>query len=165
MKETIFTLLVSVVCLTFWMWQVDDNLTGLANERLKNAVNYAAHDASIQVNSEELANGRIVFDTAKAKEVFNRTLADNLSLDNNLVPRPNTLFKEKINVIYTDYIDDRDGLTFPYLYENDYYGIRHWVFGPAVVFAVEVPRPRAFNLNPSYSLVKWSVFEYPVPRS
>jgi len=164
MRETIITILLSIVCLTFWIWQVDDNVTSLANERLKNAVNYAAHDASIQIDKKYLGNGRIAFNNAKAEEVFRQTVADNLFLDSDLVPRPNTLFKEKITVIYTDFIDDRDGITYPFFYENEAYGIHHWIFGPAVVFAVEVPRPRTFNVNPSYSLVKWSVFEYPVPR-
>lgn len=164
MRETIFTLLLSVVCLTFWMWQIDDNTSGLANERLKNALNYAAHDASLQVNKQDLARGMIVFDTLSADEAFKKTLADNLFLDNRLVPKANTLFKESVSVIFTDYIDDTDGVVFPYLYENSTHGIRQWIYGPAVIYAVEVPRPRVFNVNPSYNLVKWAVFEYPVPR-
>lgn len=164
MRETIFTLLLSVICLTFWMWQIDDNTTGLANERLKNALNYAAHDACLQINKTELARGVIVFDTTTADEVFQKTLADNLFLDKGLVPKPNTLFKERVSVVFTDYIDDRDGVVFPHLYENSIHGIRQWIYGPAVIYAVQVARPRAFNVNPSYSLIKWSVFEYPVPH-
>jgi len=163
MKETIFALLMSVVCLTFWMWQVDDNNTGLANERLKNAVNYAAHDASLQINKQELAKGRIIFNSAVADVVFRQTLKDNLSLADDLTPEPNTLFKEQVTVLYTDYIDYEDGVSFPYFYESSTYGIHRWVHGPAVVFAVKVPRPRVFNVNPVYELVKWAVFEYPMP--
>lgn len=164
MKETIFTLLMSVVCLTFWMWQVDDNNTALAGLRLKNALNYAAHDASLQVNKTELGQGRLVFDTTAAGRVFAQTLQDNLRLDSNMTPLPGTMLRERLTVIYTDFIDDNDGVTFPYFYENDAYGIHRWVNGPAVVFAVEVPRPRVFNVNPDYNLIKWAVFEYPVPR-
>ncbi len=164
MRETIFTLLISIVCLTFWMWQVDDNLTCLANERLKNAVNYAAHDASLQVDQTELGRGRIVFRSAAAEAAFQKTLADNLFLEPDLVPKPKNLFGQKFSVLYTDYIDDRDGVNYPYFYENSSYGISHWIYGPAVVFAVQVPRPRAFQVNPVYFLVKWAVFEYPRPH-
>lgn len=164
MKETIFALLMSLVCLTLWMWQVDDNTTALANERLKNAVNYAAHDASLQINKSELAKGRILFEPVTADAVFRQTLQDNLALTNDLTPKPNTLFKEQMTVLYTDYIDDGDGIAFPHFYENDTYNIHHWVNGPAVIFAVKVPRPRVFNVNPGYDLIKWAVFEYPGRR-
>lgn len=163
MKETIFALLMSVVCLTLWMWQVDDNNTGFANERLKNSINYAAHDASLQINKAELAKGRIIFDTALAEAAFRQTLRDNLALANDLTPKPDTLFKKQVAVLYADYIDDEDGVAFPYFYENDTYGIHHTINGPAVVFAVKAPRPQVFNVNPAYDLVKWAVFEYPMP--
>ena len=163
MREAIFSILLGLVCLTFWMWQIDDNNTGLANERLKNAVNYAAHDASLQIDKSEVGGGRVVFDTVSAEEAFKKTLQDNLSLDVDLVPKGNTLFQEKFTVTYTDYIDDNDGVNYPYFYENNVFGIHRWIYGPAVIFAVEVPRPRAFNMNPSYNLVKWAVFEYPLP--
>lgn len=163
MRETIFTILMSVICLTFWMWQVDDNNTVLADTRLKNALNYATHDASLQINKVELGQGKIIFDTFAAENAFKKTLQDNLFLDSNLVPKPNTLFREKLTVIYMDYIDDSDGVTYPYFYENAAYGIRRWMHGPSVIFAVEVPRPKVFNVNPDYNLVKWAAFEYPVP--
>lgn len=163
MRETIFALLMSVVCLTFWMWQVDDNITVLANERLKNALNYAAHDASLQLNKAEVAKGRIIFDSVSAEAVFRQTLQDNLALANDLTPLPNTLFKEQITVLYADYIDDVDGVAYPYFYENDTFGIHRWINGPSVVFALKVPRPRVFNVNQVYDLIKWAVFEYPMP--
>ena len=153
----------SVVYLTFWMWQVDDNNTALANKRLKNAVNYATHDASLQLKQAELGTGRIVFDIPAAENTFRQTLQDNLVLDNSLNPKPGTLFKQKLTVIFTDFIDDDDGKTYPFFYENDIYGIHHWIYGPSVIFAVEVQRPVVFNVNPVYNLVKWAVFEYPVP--
>lgn len=154
----------SVVCLMIWMWQVDDNNTTLANERLKNAVNYAAHDASLQLNKAELGRGKIVFNRPAAENAFTQTLAANLILDSSLDPKPGTLFKDRLTVIYEDFIDSSDGVNYPYLYENNAYGIRHIIYGPAVVFAVRVPRPKVFNLNPEYDLVKWAVFEYPAPR-
>ncbi len=163
MREVIFTLLMSAVYLLFWMFQVDDSITVLANERLKNALNYAAHDACLQINKSQLGRGRVVFDHDAAESVFCSTLSDNLSLNPGLDPKPQTLFKEKITVIYADYIDDNDGVAYPYLYENRTYGIRHLIYGPAVVFAVRAPRPRVFNVNPGYDLVRWAVFEYPVP--
>ncbi len=163
MRETILTLLVGVIYLIFWMWQVDDNNTGLANERLKNAVNYASHDASLQIDKTQLANGKMVFNTVPARQTFEKTLRDNLFLQADLTPQPNTMLKDKVEIIYEDYIDDNDGVIYPYYYENNIYSIRDWIRGPAVIFAVEVARPRAFNLNPEYKLVKWSIFEYPIP--
>lgn len=163
MREVIFTLMMGALYLLFWMIQVDDNTTVLAGERLKNALNYAAHDASLQIDRTELGRGRIVFDPAAADSAFKTTLSDNLALDSDLTPKPNTLFKEKLTVVYTDYIDDNDGVTFPYLYENATYGIRHLLYGPAVIYAVKAPRPRVFNVNPGYDLVRWAVFEYPIP--
>lgn len=162
MKWILSALAAALLFTTFWLWQVDGDIALLANKRLKYAINRAAHDASLQVNKTELNNkGKIIFDTFTAETVFKKTLADNLALTEGLIPNPNTLFSQQISITYMDFIDDTDGVTFPYLYENMPYGIRKIIYGPAVIFAVETPKPRPFNISDDYFITKWAVFEYP----
>lgn len=164
MKWVITTIMMSFIFITFWLWQTDGSVALIANERLKNSINRAAHDASLQVDRRQLINGIFIFDTTSSLASFKKTLADNLSLDNQLTPIPNTLFTKPITITYMDFIDDLDGATYPYLYENSMYGISKIIYGPAVIFAVETDKPRPFNISDNYMMRKWAVFEYPLPR-
>ena len=164
MKWVLTTIMMSFITITFWLWQTDGTVALLANERLKNGINRAAHDASLQVDKGQLVYGKVIFDTTASLAAFKKTLADNLLLDNQLKPLPNTLFTQPITITYMDFIDDLDGVTYPYLYENPMYGISKIIKGPAVVFAIETDKPRPFNISDDYMMVKWAVFEYPLPK-
>jgi hypothetical protein len=164
MKWALTTLMMSFIMITFWLWQIDGSMALLANGRLKNGINRAAHDASLQVDKAQLTNGKIVFNSNAAMNTFKNTIAANLVLDDQLIPQPNTLFTRPIAITYMDFIDDLDGVTYPYFYENSMYGISKIIYGPAVIFAIETDKPRPFNISEEYMMVKWAVFEYPIPR-
>jgi len=161
MRAAISMLLISVFFISVSLYQLDTETTLLANERLKNAVNRAAHDASLQVDRAELSNGRIVFDRTSAAAAFRQTLAANLGLDENLDPKPGTMFSEKARVEYMEFLDDSGGLTFPLLYENSVYSIAKTVRGPAVVAVVSITKPVTSGLSSSWTMRKWAVYEYP----
>lgn len=161
MRAAISVLLISVFFVSVSLYQLDTETALLANERLKDAVNRAAHDASLQIDQAELSNGRIVFDPAAATAVFNQTLAANLGLDENLNPKPGTMFSGRAQVEYIDFLDDSDGLTFPLLYENSVYNITKTVRGPAVVAVVSIPKPVTSGLSSAWTMRKWAVYEYP----
>lgn len=164
MKWVLTTIMISFISVTFWLWQTDGSVALIANERLKNAANRATHAASLQVNSYEKAQGRIIFDPVRADTAFIKTLADNLALDYQLNPKPNTLFQKKFTILFKDYIDDNDGVTFPYYYENISYGISKTLKGPAVIYIVTVPKPIVNNISDDYEMRKWAIYEYPMPN-
>ncbi len=161
MRAAISILLLSVFFISVSLYQLDTETALLANERLKDAVNRAAHDASLQIDRVELSNGRIVFDPAAAAAVFGQTLAANLGLDENLDPKPGTMFSGRAQVEYMEYLDDSSGKSFPLLYENPVYGITKTVRGPAVVAVVSIPKPVTSGLSSAWSMRKWAVYEYP----
>lgn len=163
MKWILTTIMFSLIAITFWLWQTDGSVALIANERLKNAANRAAHAASLQINGYERAQGRIIFDPVRADDAFVKTLADNLALDYRLSPKPNTLFQKQVTMLFKDYIDHDDGVTFPYYYENTTYGLRKTLKGPAVIYVVSVPKPVVNNISDRYEMRKAAIYEYPTP--
>lgn len=155
------TLFVVLLFILNWMHETDYHVHAMFHERLKNAANRAAHDASLQMDREELKEGRYVFDESEALRRFRHTLAENLGLTNELKPKPGTLLKDPVHVVYEDYIDESDSVTFPYRYENPKYRMEETVRGPAVIYVIEVDYPRYFQLTEAKRLFKPVVFEYP----
>lgn len=131
---------------------------------LKNSINLAAHDASLQIIGSELEKGKIVFDQIRANLAFRNTLYFNTGLDPvDLSPISNTIYTEKAEILYVEFIDDntRPGQSYPFLYKNEIYNITSLVYGPSVVYVVSVPNPR-YNIRAArFDLIDWVVYEYP----
>lgn len=133
-----------------------------AHLRLKNALNRGAHDASLQVDASYLAEGRVIFDQAAARNAFLAGLAANLQLGSNLEPLPSTLFKEAPVIVFEDYVDERASLlTFPHAYTQPEQGISQMLSGPAVVYRVRIKLPATNRYSYDGSIYKTVIFEYP----
>lgn len=166
MKRVLF-LILTLVYYVMIQWHQDDYLySRLVHERLKNSINRGAHDASLQIKDEEWGEGRIEFDRDKALKAFKTTLADNISLDaNTLSPKQNTILKNKVEILFEDYIDAKSQVSYPYAYVNNEYKIRKTIYGPAVIYVVRVPNPVVHPTSMKEDIQKWVVFEYPYPDS
>ncbi|MCR8987640.1 hypothetical protein NW801_21870 [Brevibacillus laterosporus] len=146
------------------MFQNDQLVNRLVNARLKYSIDRGAHDASLQIDEEAWGNGYILFVKEKALETFKSTLGSNISVDPvSLVPHPNTLLKDKIHIIYEDYIDHEDNVSYPYYYQNEQYNIHKWIYGPAVIYVVKVMTPKIHPTSLNEYIQKSVVFEYPFP--
>lgn len=161
MRDCIAVIMLSVFFVTLIFLQLDLETANLANTRVKEALNRATHDAGLMVDLQEQSNGRIVFDTTNAMSALSDSLQSNLALDTNLNPLPGTLFTDKVDIEFVDFVDDNDGLTYPYLYENATYHITKVIDGPSVVAVVSVTRPIISGLADPWKIRKWSVYEYP----
>lgn len=165
MRASIAMILLGVFFVFMIYMEIDQDLSTLLNERVKNGVNRATHDASLCIDIEEYADGRIIFNHQEAKNAFERTLALNLGLKpEDLTPRPGTSFTDKAVIELIDYIDDEDGVNYPYLYQNAQFGITKVLRGPAVISVVKIRKPVFCSLSAKFDYRKWAVYEYPVPR-
>lgn len=161
MKACIYVIMLSVFFVTLIFLQLDMETANLANERVKEALNRASHDASLMVDAQEQKNGRIVFDITNATNALKASLQANLALDANLDPLVNTLFTDRVSVEFIDFIDDNDGFAYPYIYQNATYNITKAIDGPSVVAVISVTRPMISGLSQPWKIRKWAVYEYP----
>lgn len=165
MRASIAMILLGVFFVFVIYIEIDQDMSSLLNERVKNAVNRATHDASLCINKQEFSEGRIVFSPNQALITFNNTLAANLGLDPaSLNPKPNTLFTSKPAIELLEFIDDNSGINFPYYYQNSTYGINKILYGPAVISIVKIEKPVFCSLSAKFDYRKWCVYEYPVPK-
>lgn len=133
----------------------------LAIERLHYALQLASHAASVMVTDPTVSDGQITFDQTEADAVFKRTLADNLALDKTtLQPLSGSLFQTGPTIELEQFIDYSNA-TFPDHYVNSTYGIDTTLYGPAIVYAVQLPAPKFFHSSPSFNLQWSTIASYP----
>ena len=139
-----FTIKLSFIVLIFlfgWLYQEQNQEWDIQRNLLKEANNFAAHDAALQIDDEEKSRGRIIIDDVLARSVFEESLQRNLGLDASLNPRPGSPVLSEVRILHFEILDESNA-TFPYFYQNPTYRIAQWVYGPAVVSVIETDHPR-----------------------
>jgi hypothetical protein len=168
MKWGIFLLFTSVICLTLWLWQVDNHMSETSYLRLKNALDLATHDAAMQVDKEVLAReGRIVF-SAASDNVLLTTLRQNLHFNENNSPIQPNLFRSSDALQILEFARLETGCPgspagFPCTYTNPSYGYVDTVNGPSIIAIIRVRHPRAFSFSADKYFVVGSSHEYKAP--
>lgn len=125
-----------------WFFQVQNQEWDLIRSMLKDANNMAVHDAVLELNQDELSNGRIVIDLDEAYDTYVETLEKNLGLGNDLVPKVGSRLHNKVKIVDFIIIDDESNVSFPFLYENSEYHITKYLNGPAVIAIIETEHPK-----------------------
>lgn len=162
MKACIWVIFLSVFFICVMQMELDQDMASLLNERIKNALNRATHDASLQINQQQLSIGSSQYDQTAALSVFRKTLAFNLGLNPlTLKPLENTIFSTAPVIEFIDFIDDNDNISFPYLYQNNTYRINKIIRGPAIVTVISIEKPLLSALSAKLRYRKWAVYEYP----
>lgn len=164
MNRVLLIILTLPIFIFLWGFQDERYLSQTVHERLKNSINRGAHDASLQIDPQQLKRGNIVFLQSESFRVFKSTLIENLGLELNLSPKPKTLLSSPVEILFEDYVDDSSGVSFPYSYENDEFKIKKMMKGPAVVYVIRTKMPRVNTLSYDGYVYKRVIFEYPYPR-
>lgn len=166
MKKVLFTLMIGVISVTLWTWQLEGNMQNVALERMKNGVNRAAHAALLQTIDEEYADGYLIFDQDEAMKKFKETLKRNMQLDDNLEAIEGSLFSGKMEIVWHDFIDDYTVLAHPFVDSNtpfDGHGkvyryedpegnfvLSDTIFGPSVAFVIKARKPLEVGDSETY---------------
>lgn len=165
MKSCISIIMMSLFFVFVIYLEIDLDMASLLNQRVKNALNRATHDASLCLDKEKASYGKTVFDQNTAISTFKASLSYNLGLnEKDLSPLPETAFVSKPTVEMIDFIDDDDNVIYPFLYENKSYGISKLLKGPAVISVIKMEKPIFCSLSPKLDYRKWAVYEYPYPK-
>ncbi|MGG3471558.1 hypothetical protein ABES02_29340 [Neobacillus pocheonensis] len=163
MNRTLLLLALGLLLIFMQFYNVDRFSNTTIHDRSKYSLHRAAHDAALQVNPALKVNGQIVFVRDKALQAFKDTFAKNMSLKPDLSPKPNTLLKNPVEIIFEDYIDDQSGVTFPYNYVNSQYGINKTIKGPAVIYEIRTKAVKHSTYSYDGYIYKNVIFEYPYP--
>lgn len=141
MKYTILNAFVLVIYLIFYIYTQQNYEWDIVRNLLKDANNFAVHDAALQVDDNEKSRGRIVFDPVEAKKIFNDTLQKNLGLNATFDPVPGSRLKHSVEILEFRLFDESN-TSFPFLFEDPEYGIARWIQGPAIYAVVKTNHPK-----------------------
>ncbi|MBO7747854.1 hypothetical protein I8J29_27045 [Paenibacillus sp. MWE-103] len=144
MYKLVLVMLMAVVWMLLHALQTDEEMAVAALFQGKHAVNRAAHAAAQQIDPAALADGRLHIDEASARAEAGEYLRRNLQLDENGLPLPGTYWKERVEVV--DFQVLNDDLTYPYTYRNEDYDYEVTLQRPGVVLIVRLAYPRVFSV-------------------
>ncbi|MGE6755950.1 peptidase M23 [Rossellomorea sp. NPDC071047] len=158
MAEAIRAILLTLLFAYIMTIQTNLDTDKTATRQLKNAVELAAHDASLAIDSSQLANGKLVFNQVKAADNLKKSLQFHLKLDSNYNPLTNSLYQDKVTIEHIEFIDDSMA-TFPFTYYNSDYDIVDTLDGPSIVVVISTPSPRYFA-GDKIPIRQAAVYEY-----
>ncbi|PZE20686.1 hypothetical protein [Paenibacillus xerothermodurans] len=162
MNRVLLLFFVVLMFLNTTGFQADRYVTTTTHNRLKFAINRGAHDASLQLDKAQLAEGKIVFERDAALLAFKAGMNHNLQLHENGTPRTRSLLSDAPEIVFEDYVDDNDAnIVFPFSYVRENQGIRKVLKGPAVIYKVKVRLPRHHVYSYEGHVYKTVIYEYP----
>ena len=142
MHKAVLLLGVTWIFLLYTYTQNDLYNQMLLKNKLQQAVNQAAHDASLQINVDLKSDGEIVFDRAKAHEAIIASFQYNLNLNDDLTPKEKSFLRHRLEITTEDYLDEQV-ITFPYLYQKR--GFQALIHEPSIVLTV---RTASYGFSP-----------------
>ncbi|XEC94133.1 hypothetical protein AB6A23_22895 [Paenibacillus tarimensis] len=152
MYKLLLVTMLFVVLMLLQALQLDEEMAIQTLFQGKYAVNRAAHAAAQQVDADALSLGALRIDEAEAAAEASRYLSYNLRLDERGEPLPESLLRERAEVLVFDVINgDR---AFPYLYRSEEYNMEATLQGPGVVMIVRLYYPRAFTV---LAPIQWDI--------
>jgi hypothetical protein len=123
-----------------WLYQEQNQQWDLLRNLLKDADNFATHDAAQEIDDLEKSKGRLIIDPVAAANTFKETLRLNLGLDEALQPLPGSRLSSGVKIVDFKILDEST-ITFPYLYDDTVHKVSKWLYGPAVVAIIQTDHP------------------------
>ncbi|MDF2959735.1 MAG: hypothetical protein K0S39_1470 [Paenibacillus sp.] len=162
MNRALLLLFVVLLFLYTTGFEADRFVTATTHNRLKFALNRGGHDASLQLNKELLAEGKVVFARLLARSAFEAALRHNLQLRSDGTPVAGSLLSSAPVIVFEDYVDDSTpGVAFPFSYVQESQQIVKVLKGPAVIYKVKVKLPRNHSFSYDGDVYKTVIYEYP----
>ncbi|MBP1966858.1 hypothetical protein [Paenibacillus aceris] len=152
MYKLLLMALMSVVMMSMYALQTDEEVAMHTLFQGKHALNRAVHAAAQQSDQAKLAEGIHAIDETKARNAAQQYLQANLRLDAANAPLPGTFLQKGIVVELFKIVND--GEMFPYTYTNSSYGYSVTLNRPGVIMFIRLEYPRTYTvLQP----ITWTV--------
>ncbi|NOV04723.1 hypothetical protein [Paenibacillus planticolens] len=152
MYKLLLTVLMSVLIMSMYALQTDQEVAMHTLFYGKHALNRAVHAAAQQSDQAKLAEGIHAIDETKARDAAQQYLQANLRLDAANEPLPGTFLQKGIIVELFKIVNH--GEVFPYTYTNSVYGYSVTLNRPGVIMFIRMEYPRTYTvLQP----IAWTV--------
>jgi hypothetical protein len=142
--KLLFMALMSVVFMSMYALQTDEELAMHTLFHGKHALNRAVHAAAQQSDQAKLAEGIYAIDESRAKTVALQYLQANLRLDAANHPLPDTFLQDEVVVELFKIVNE--GEVFPYTYTNSAYGFSVTLDRPGVIMFIRLAFPRTYRV-------------------
>lgn len=143
--------LVFIVFMSMFGMVLNHNLSTEAHTLhfLKEDLEIAVHDAALQINEEDLASGRIVFDQVKAMNTFRNSFEKNSRLE-----------PTDYDLVDIYFFDESTISTFPHEFSADLIQFSDTLTGPTIVAFVETSRNAYYGGSNSEKYVQVASYTY-----
>ncbi|MEK5217699.1 hypothetical protein [Psychrobacillus sp. FSL H8-0487] len=148
MEKLLVFMMILVSVLSLWVKDVEIFIMDRGYRTVQYSIEHAVHDGALQVDTQALADGNIIFIPTLAEEKIRESLRMNLSLDTQLRPNSLTLLDAPVtidDIVYIDdnYIDPMTGIkiVFPTNWEYtlpDGRKFERAIFGPSIAMVLDV---------------------------
>lgn len=151
-----------IMLMPFWLYlstsNHDEALQSKLKSELKEGLKIATHDAALQLDREQLEQGKVVFIEAAAEETFRNSLQRTFKLNANLQPLPNSIWQSQFKIVLLDKVEQGP---FPKIYNSGApYYYMDVLNGPSIITIVKVKHPRFYGISKDFEYVVGSSHEY-----
>lgn len=150
MHNFLVTFAIIILAMTSLTVSTDLSVLGRSISYLKEDIEIALHDASLQIDTNELAEGRIVFDEVRARQVFRESF------------ELNTGFSHSDYEILDFQMFDHSNTTFPVYYQSTHTDFQDIFFHPTIVAVVKTQTGKYFYTSDSRNLIRVASYSYKV---
>lgn len=144
MAKLVFSVLMIIIWWMLHALQLDEEVALGTVHDAKRAVDRAAHAAAQQLDRSKLEMGIVSIQNDLAEEAILTYLQQNLSLDAELQPLPDSFLREAVEVKAFEIVNEDK--IFPFTYRNSLYDYEVTLDRPGVVLIVHVKYPRLFGV-------------------
>jgi hypothetical protein len=144
LAKLLFGILMTVIWWMLHALQIDEEVAMGTVFDVKQAVNHATHAAAQQLDRDKLELGVLSIEGERATQTAAAYLMDNLSLDSNLHPLPDSFLRDPVELRVFEVLDEN--LVYPYMYRNETYDYEVKFDRPGVVLIVHVQYPMLFGV-------------------
>ncbi|UKS26861.1 hypothetical protein LOZ80_36280 [Paenibacillus sp. HWE-109] len=144
MYKLLLIVLMSVVYMSLFALQTDEELAMHTLFQGKHALNDAVHAAAQQSNQMKLASGIHSIDEIKARAVALQYLQANLRLDETNDPLPTAFLQSKVVVELFKVVNDNEA--FPYTFVDAVNGYSVTLDRPGVIMFIRLEFPRTYTV-------------------
>lgn len=152
MYKLLLMILMSVLFMSLYALQTDEELAMHMVFQGKHGLNHAVHAAAQQSDLTKLAQGIHAIDETKAREAAMAYLQANLRLNADNEPLPDTFLRSTVVIELFKVVND--GEIFPYTYRDDARDYTVTLERPGVIMFIRLVFPRTYTvLQP----IRWTI--------
>ncbi|MBP1990914.1 hypothetical protein [Paenibacillus eucommiae] len=152
MYKLLLLILMSLLYMTLYALQTDEEIALHTLFQGKHGLNAAVHAAAQQIDQQKLAEGIHSIDETEAEKAALTYLRSNLRLDGNNDPLPDTFYQSRVEVLYFQVVNENEA--FPYTFIHPLYGYMTTLEQPGVIMIIRLEFPRTYSvLQP----ISWTI--------